>query len=332
MKKTFITGATGYIGQRLVERLLEQGHEVHALVRRIPDEDSPLHPGLHYHEGDLLDKASLERAMEGCTHVYHLAAFARPWAKCSRTYFEINVQGTLNILEVARQNGVKKLVYSSSCAVLGRSNGSPLSEDHVRDIRFFTEYESSKHIAECCVRNYSRQGLDTVIVSPSKVYGPGLWTESNAVSHLMQLYVEGDWHVLPGDGKTLGCFCYIEDVVNGHILAMNHGRSAEKYILGGENLQLKEFFYLIKSLSGKNHLLVRVPIWLMMLFGWKEEMGASLFGREPLITRKWIAKYNHDLACSSEKAIRELGYRITPIKEGISTTLQWLREERNVQF
>ena len=330
--KIFITGATGYIGQRLVERSLQLGHEVIALVRRIPNDDTFKRPNLSFQVGDILDRTSLEKGMTGCKQVYHLAAFARPWAKNTRTYYEINVQGTLNVLEAAQLAGVKKLVYSSSCAVLGRSNGSPLTEDHVRDVDFFTDYENSKHIAESYVRNFSRPGFHTVIVSPSKVYGPGPWTESNAVSHLMQLYIEGDWHVIPGDGKSIGCFCYIDDVVDGHILAMTHGRATEKYILGGDNLQLKEFFDLLKSISGKNHLLVHIPIWLMMLFGWKEEIGAAIFGKEPLVTRKWISKYNHDLACSSHKAIKELGYKITPISEGISATLRWLREERSVQL
>ncbi len=239
--RTFVTGTTGYIGQRLVEKLLVQGHEVSALVRKIPNDSLFDHSNLIFHEGDLRDKTSIEKGMDGCRRVFHLAAFAKPWAKDPRTYFEINVQGTLNVLEVARNVGVEKLVYSSSCAVLGRSNGLPITEDHVRDIHFFTEYESSKHIAECYVRNYSRQGLDTVIVAPSKVYGPGLWTESNAISHLIQLYVEGDWHVIPGDGKSLGCFCYIDDVVNGHILAMNHGRGGEKYILGGKIFSSENF-------------------------------------------------------------------------------------------
>lgn len=330
--RIFVTGATGYIGQRLVEKLLGQGHEVDALVRRIPDDNALHHPALSYVVGNLLDSTSVEHAMEGCSQVYHLAAFAKPWTKNCRDYFEINVQGTINVLNAALQTGIEKLVYCSSCAVLGRSNGAPISEDHVRDIHFFTEYESSKYMAECYVRNYSERGLSTVIVSPSKVYGPGAWTESNAVSHLMQLYLEGDWHVLPGDGKSIGCFCYIDDVVEGHILAMNYGRDREKYILGGENIQIGEFFGLIKSISGKNYFIVPVPIWLLMLFGWKEEIGASLFGREPLFTRKWIAKHKYDLACSSEKAIHELGYKITPIREGIAITLEWLRETRNVQF
>lgn len=330
--KIFMTGATGYIGQRLMEKLLEQGHEVNVLVRTIPDDTFFNHPKLNFYEGNLLDQASLEKGMEGCRQVYHLAAYARPWAKNPRTYFEINVQGTLNVLETARQAGVEKLVYSSSCAVLGRSNGSPLNEDHVRDIHFFTEYESSKYLAEVYVRKYATNGLSTVIVSSSRVYGPGLWTESNVVSRLLEFYLEGEWHVIPGDGKSLGCFCFIDDVVNGHLLAMAHGHSGEKYILGGENFHFNDFFKMVRTLTGKNHFLVHVPVWLMLLFGWKEEVSSFLFERNPLITRKWIIRYNYDLACSSEKAIRELGYRITPFKEGLITTLRWLKEEKNIGY
>lgn len=327
--KIFITGATGYIGQRLMDTLIKNGSEVNALVRTVPTDPLIKHPKLKFFEGDLLDKISLKKAMAGCDQVYHLAAYARPWAKNPKTYFEVNVQGTINILQTAHLVGVKKLVYSSSCAVLGRSNGHPVTEANVRDIDFFTEYESSKHIAEYYVRDYSRDGLATVIVSPSKVYGPGLWTESNAVSHLMKLYIKGNWHVIPGDGKSLGCFCYIDDVVRGHLLAMDHGRPAEKYILGGENLPLNEFFQILRTQSKKNHRLFHLPIWLMMLFGWKEEIGASFFGRDPIITRKWIIRYNHDLACSCEKAVRELGYKITPISKGINTTLEWIKDEKH---
>ena len=89
---------------------------------------------------------------------------------------------------------------------------------------------------------------------------------------------------------------------------------------------------MVRTLTGKNHFLVHVPVWLMLLFGWKEEVSSFLFERNPLITRKWIIRYNYDLACSSEKAIRELGYRITPFKEGLTTTLRWLKEERNIGY
>jgi nucleoside-diphosphate-sugar epimerase len=148
---------------------------------------------------------------------------------------------------------------------------------------------------------------------------------------MIRSYVEGNWHLIPGDGKTKGSFSFIDDVVDGHILAMENGKSGERYILGGENINFDEFFALLKKLSGKNYFLMHVPMPLMLLFALKEEIG-TVFGRDPLITRKWVRKYNHNLDCSSEKAIHELGYSITPLEEGIQRTLHWLAEEKKIFF
>lgn len=329
--KIFLTGASGYIGQQLTARLLEQGHTVHALCRSLPKGLLYEHPNIKIFPGDLSNKRVLADAMKGCTQVYHLAAYARPWAKQQETFFDINVAGTINVLDAALNEGVEKLVYSSTGATFGASNGKPVTEETVRKVDFFTEYESSKFIAEERVEHYALKGLNGVIVHPCKVYGPGLWSESNAVSNLIRMYVEGNWHIIPGDGKALGSFSFIDDVVDGHLLAMERGRKGERYILGGENVSFNEFFSLLKRVSGKDYFMTRVPMPFMLLFALKEEMG-TLFGKEPLITRKWVRKYNHNLECSSEKAIRELGYTITPLEEGLRQTLQWLSEEKKVFF
>ena len=200
--KIFITGATGYIGQQLTARLLEQGHIVHALCRTLPQGSLYEHPNLRIFFGDLSNKYALADAIDGCQQVYHLAAYARPWAKDSETFFEINVNGTVNVLNAALAAGVEKLVYSSTGATFGVSNGKPITEESVRKIDFFTEYESSKFVAEERIEHYALKGLHGVIVHPCRVYGPGLWSESNAVSHLIKSYVEGNWHVIPGNGKN----------------------------------------------------------------------------------------------------------------------------------
>jgi farnesol dehydrogenase len=267
--------------------------------------------------------------MEGCAQVYHVAAYARAWARDPKTYFKINVEGTVNVLDAAVKNGVERLVFTSTGATLGASNGKPISEDMIRMHDFFTEYESSKFIAEEKIQHYVRRGLHACIVHPLRVYGPGIWTESNVISMMIKSYVEGNWHVIPGDGKTLGSFSFIDDLVDGHILAMEKGKPGERYILGGPNLSFNEFFSLIKEITGKHFLLVKIPVPLLMVFGWKEEM-LSRFGKEPLITRKWIKKYRHNLDFSSDKAVRELGYSITPIEKGIEKTLAWLEESRKV--
>jgi farnesol dehydrogenase len=324
-----ITGGTGYVGQRLVSKLLESGHTVHLLCRREPEGEFYQNPGLRFFIGDLLNREVLTHAMDGCEQVFHVAAYARAWARDPKTYFKVNVQGTVNVLDAALKTGVNKLVFTSTGATLGASNGKPISEDMIRMHDFFTEYESSKFMAEEKIQHYVRRGLQACTVHPLRVYGPGLWTESNVISMMIKSYVEGNWHVIPGDGKTLGSFTFIDDLVEGHILAMEKGQPGEKYILGGPNLSFNEFFSLLKQITGKSFLLVKIPVPLLMLFGWKEEM-LSIFGKEPLITRKWINKYRHDLDCSSEKAKKELGYSITPIKEGIEKTLAWLEESRKV--
>lgn len=330
--KIFITGATGYIGQKLVTRLINQGHYIQALCRQNPEGELFNNPHIKIFEGDLLEMNQVEDAMHGCEYAYHLAAYSRVWARDPKTYFDTNVNGTVNVLETALQLGVKKLVFTSTGGTYGISNGKPISEDLVRTVDFFNEFESSKFMAEEKVLRYVAKGLPAVIVNPVRIYGPGIWNESNAVSRLIKLYVTGDWHMIPGDGEALGCFSYIDDVVKGHLLAMDKGVPGEKYILGGENIDFNTFFSTLKKLSERSFLLVKIPMPLMMMYGWQEEVMAKWFGKEPLVTTKWIKKYNRDAAFSSEKAIRELGYRITPFENGLSKTLEWLEKDNHVYY
>lgn len=330
--KIFVTGATGYIGQKLVAKLINQGHEIHALCRQTPEGELFANSRLRIFEGDLLNKAMIDTAMEGCEQVYHMAGYARVWAKNPSTFFEVNVGGTVNVLDSALYHGVKKLVFTSTGGTYGISNGKPIDEGMIRSVDFFTEFESSKFLAEERVQHYVRKGLDAVIVHPIRVYGPGVWTESNAISQLVRLYVTGEWHIVPGNGKAVGCFSYIDDVVNGHILAMEKGVAGEKYILGGENQNLNTFFSILRKLSQKSYLMFRVPIPFMMVFGMHEELMANWFGKTPMITRKWIRKYNLDASFSSEKSIRQLGYTITPFETGLARTLEWLKNDCNVYY
>jgi len=330
--KIFITGASGYIGQNLVFRLLTLGHTVHVLCRQKPEEELFTNDKVVIFNGDLLDREAIRSAMDGCQQVYHVAAYARAWAKDPTTYFKINVQGTVNILDAALELGVQKVIYTSTVATLATSNGHPATEDAVRLLDFFTEYESSKFMAEEKVQQYVAKGLDVSIVHPVRVYGPGKWTESNVISMMIKSYVEGKWHVIPGDGNTLGCFSYIDDVVNGHLLAMENGKPGEKYILGGTNMNFNQFFELLSKITNKHFLLIRIPVPLLMLFGWKEEAFSKWFSKEPIITRKWINKYRYNLDYSCEKAIKELGYTVTPMEEGIRETLEWIEFSKSTAY
>jgi farnesol dehydrogenase len=330
--KIFVTGATGYIGQKLTTRLLNQGHEIHALCRTVPEGDLFHNPHIKIHKGDLSSVSAIANASAGCEQVYHLAGYARVWAKDVKTFFEVNVQGTVNVLEASLKAGVKKVVITSTGGTYGTGEGQLINETTTARQGFFTDYETSKFMAEEKVHRYIHKGLPVVIVNPARVYGPGTLTESNALSFLIKSYVTGDWHIIPGNGNTISSFTYIDNVIDGHLLAMEKGVSGERYILGGINTDFNTFFSVLGKLSGKDYLLFRIPLPFMLLYAYKEEVSARIFKSQPVITPQWVRKFTCDAPFSSEKAITNLGYNITTLEEGISRTLAWLQQDMKIYY
>jgi len=322
----FITGATGYIGANLALRLAEAGERVHILCRSKSKASLLNHDNIRLFEGNILDKKSIENAMQASEYVYHLAAYVKVWAKNPQTYFEVNVQGTKNVLDAAIKLGVKKVVVTSTVGALGPSAKTPVNEESIRKVDFFNEYESSKFIAEKKAYHYSRNGLDIVIVNPSRVYGPGLLSESNSVTKMIKLYIEGKWHLIPGNGKNIGNYVFIDDVINGHLLAMSKGRTGEKYILGGTNVSYNEFFDLLIKVSQKKYKLYKMPVSGMLAFARFQDTLANYFNRQPFITVGFTKRYLHDWSVSSQKAQDELGYEITPLEKGMAKTIKWLNK------
>jgi len=321
----FITGATGYIGNILARRLAEEGNIVHALCRNtnvtVLD-----HPNIRIFPGDIMDQTSLRAAMNGCDQVYHLAAFARVWAKDPNAFYRFNVEGTKNVLDAARGLGIQNIVFTSTCGTLGPSGKFPVREEDERMGKPFTDYELSKTQAEQLCREYcNKHNLRIVIVNPPRVYGPGLITESNAVTRLVRLYMAGKWKIMPADGKRTGSYVYIDDVVNGHILAMQKGRGGERYNLGGVNASYIEFFDTLARVTGKKNVLYRLPVSVMLVAGQTLLSYSKLTGKPPLLTPPWIRKYYYDWSINSEKAQRELGYSFISLEDGLRKTVEWLR-------
>jgi farnesol dehydrogenase len=323
----FITGATGYIGNNLAKKLAGDGNILHALCR---NENTHLlsHPNIKIFKGDITDKASIEKAMKDCAQVYHLAAYARVWSKDSSTYYKLNVEGLKNVLDAAQKFNVQKIVFTSTAGTLGPSGTRPVKEDDKRIGEPFTEYEVTKTQAESLCRDYcNKYGMHIVMVNPPRIYGPGIITESNAVTRLIKLYMAGKWKIMPGDGKRTGSYVYIDDVVNGHILAMQSGRSGERYILGGVNASYNEFFELLAKIAGKKIKLIKLPVWAMMLAGNAIQLYTKISGKPPLLTPPWIKKYYYDWSLNSEKAQQELGYTYIPLEEGLQKTVDWLKQQ-----
>jgi farnesol dehydrogenase len=325
--KAFVTGATGYVGLSLIRRLLEEGVKVKALCRRQSLSLLKDFPGIEIVVGDLSDPDLLRKGMETCEQVYHLAAYARVWSEDKSIYHLSNVEGTRLMLEASRINGVKKFVFTSTAGTLGPQleNNSPVTEDTVREQDFFNEYEQTKWEAEQLCKSYASGDMQVIIVNPSRIYGPGIDVESNAVSKLINLYMEGKWRFIPGDGKKIGNYVFVDDVVRGHINAMNNGRSGEQYILGGENYSYDDFFLLIRELTGVNQKLYHIPLWAMLAFSKLELLRARMFNRSPLITPSWVKKYLYDWPLSSGKAQREWGYSPTSLRKGLGKTIEYIK-------
>lgn len=323
--KYLITGATGYIGLQLARHLTSEGHTVHALYRS-ESKTAALKDleGIRLFKGDILLPESLENAVKGCDGVFHVAAFAKPWDKDTGTFYRYNVEGAQNVFEAARKFQANRIVFTSTAGVISPSNGQPSHENTPRTQDYFTDYERSKAQAEEKAAELSKDGMEIITVNPTRVYGPGLLSDSNGVTRMTKLYLEGKFRILPGDGNSVGNYVYIDDVVNGHALAMKNGRAGERYILGGDNVSFNQFFELLADLTGKKIKLFNLPIPVMNFAARVMELRANLTGAPPLLTPPWVKKYLYNWELSSEKAKKELGYEFTPIETGLDKTVNWI--------
>ncbi len=322
--KILITGATGYIGHKLAMEAAKRNFTVHALVRDPHSKNFPVHPNIIPFKGDITDKESVLAAMLGCEKVLHAAALAKMWEKDSTLFYKINVEGTRNMLDASLELGVKKFVFTSTGAVIGPSGKFPMNEKDPRITPFENDYEISKHWAEELVKEYCRKGLFAIIVSAPRVYGPGIITGGNAIEKLIQKIIAMRVAFVPGCGEVLGNYAFVDDVVNGHFLALEKGLGGEKYILGGENISYTTFFTTIKENAGKAIKLIRIPKTLLLLWSFIHMSVCRLLGKHTNISPKIIHRITQNRALSCDKAIRQLGYSITPFLEGIQKTIHHL--------
>ncbi len=325
--KILVTGATGYIGHILALTLAERGNQVNILVRNPASANVPQHHNISVFTGDITNKHSINKAIRDCDQVYHTAALVKLFSKDQSLFKKINVDGTKNILDESLENGVKKFVFTSSCGVIGPSLGKPMNENDPRVVSFDNDYEFSKFLAEKLVMEYREKGLYTVIVSLSKVYGPGIETHPISVNTEIKKFVHGKPALIPKPGNLATNYCFIDDVVEGHILAMKNGTSGEKYILGGENISYIDLFQKIRSLSGTKARIIQVPKFIVKLWAFMQWVQFELTNKEPFVTNKGIKQIFCNKIFSSEKAIRELGYHLTALEEGLQQTIQFLKTQ-----
>ncbi len=328
--RIFVTGSTGFIGKHLVRTLANKGFIVHALYRSENKIADIHHPNIHFFKGDITNTSSLKKAMKGCEYVFHLAAHAKVWSKQKKAFELINYQGTINVLEAALENQVKKVIFTSTVRVFGPSSGNqPVNESSIRNIPYFSEYERTKGQADKLIINKYATKIPVCIVCPTRVFGPGELSESNSVTRLIDLYIRGKFRFLPGNGRSVGNYVYVEDVINGMMLAFEKGRPGERYILGGTNISYREFFLIISGLTSKNYRMIKLPVFVIVGIAGIMKLMAIVFRIPPIITPGWARNYLCNWSVSSKKAIKELGYKPQPIEEGLSRTIVWLQKKNN---
>lgn len=322
-----VTGGSGYLGRAVVRALAASGRALRLLVRRdLHVGEAPA--GADLRLASLGDPAAVERALEGCTEVVHMAALVRRWTRDPGEFERINVHGLRKLLDAARRQGVRRFLYTSSFLALGPTDGSVHDEDAPRlDLPPGNRYADSKRRAEDLAREAAASGAPVVILYPGVLYGPGAATEGNLVGRAVIRHLREGLPGLVGGGRGVWCLAYLEDVARGHLAALERAQPGGRFILGGENVPLREAMERLCRLAGSPAPEREIPLALARLVGRWHLLRARLTGRPPEITPDEVEIYRHDWAYSSERARSALGYAITPLERGLASTLEWARAE-----
>lgn len=318
-----VTGATGFVGAAIVRALLARGETVRVLARPNSDRRNVSHLNVEVVEGRLEDLESLRRAVRGCRVLIHTAADYRIWVPDPAAMMRANVDGTRALMEAALAESVERVVYTSSVATLGHVEGGSADEDTPTSIADKVgPYKQSKFLAEEAVRALVKdKGLPAVIVNPSTPIGPGDVKPTptgrmivEAASGRMPAYVDTGLNIV-----------HVDDVAQGHLLALDKGRIGERYILGGENLSLADILIRIATITGGRPPLMKLPRWPLYPLAWGAEAWARAFGGEPFVTVDGLKMAKIHMFFSSAKAERELGYRHRPADEALDAAVEWFK-------
>ena len=322
--KAFVTGATGFLGSHVARVLADRGADLRLLVRSTSNLKNLTGLRAETATGDLRDAASLEKAISGCDTVFHVAADYRLWVRDPNEMYRSNVGGTRALLEAARKNGVRRVVYTSSVATIGfRADGQPADEDSpVALADMIGHYKRSKFMAEQLAMEAGRGGMQVVTVNPTTPVGE----QDVKPTPTGRIVVDFLKRKFPAYVETGLNLVDVRECAQGHVAAFEKGRTAERYILGGEDLTLKQILDKLGQITGLPSPKIKLPYLFAFAAGVVDEaVTGLLLRREPRATVDTVRMGKKKMFASSAKAERELAWKIVPVDGALRRAVEWFQ-------
>jgi dihydroflavonol-4-reductase len=323
-RKVFVTGGTGFVGANLVRLLLAEGYKVKALVRPNSNLNNLQNLEVELVTGNLND-ADLDIKMQGCEVLFHVAAHYSLWHKDKDLLYKTNVLGTKNILNCAKKAGIKRIVYTSSVAAIGVRKDDKIADENYQSPveNLISNYKKSKYYAEQEVLKAVNFGQDIVIVNPTTPIG-AYDIKPTPTGEIIVRFLTGKMPAYVNTGLN---FIDVKDVAKGHILALEKGKKGERYILGNQNLFLKDFLDKLALITGLKSPTITLPLWIPLTVAFFDEFILTKFGKSPSIPFDGVKMSQQIMFYNSTKAIQELGLSQSPIDNAIKDSVQWFNKE-----
>ncbi|HET7259038.1 MAG TPA: hopanoid-associated sugar epimerase [Candidatus Acidoferrum sp.] len=317
---TLVTGASGFLGSHVARQLVARGDDVRVLMRPSSTNRAVADLSLEYVTGDLRDPASLERAMAGIKTVFHVAADYRLWARKSRDIYDSNVGGTKNLLDAAKRAGVEKFIYTSTVATIAVDRPElPTEETDARLEEMVGHYKRSKWMAEREALNAAKNGLPVIVAMPTTPVGPGDW-KPTPTGKIVVDFLNGK---LPGYVETGLNFVGAEECAAGHLLVAEKGKVGERYLLGGENLTLKQMLDVLSKITGLRAPAWKIPHSLALGVAYMSTAFSRLIGGEPQIPVEGVKIARHKMFVNCSRAQRELGFQSGSVAAALERAVRW---------
>ncbi len=323
--RALVTGGTGFVGSAVARALIRHGWQVRVLAREGCDDRNVRDLPIEIAFGNLLDPPSLDRALKSCEALFHVAADYRFGVRDPATLYRTNVDGTRNILCAARRAGVTRIVHTSSVATVGlpAGGGAGCERTPAALRQMIGHYKRSKYLAEALASEAAREGAAVVIVNPSTPIGPG----DLKPTPTGRMVLDAACGRIPAYVNTGLNVVHVDDVAEGHILAFERGRNGERYILGGENLALRQLLAGIAAVAGRRAPRMRLPHAAVLPVAYASELAARILSRSPRVTVEAVRMARKPMYFCSDKAVQELGYHWRSPAEAFEDAVRWFREQ-----